>query len=239
MSLCGRIGKVSKLHQSKFVASQSVGLPTDLLGEDEPHCDRAPDGKRKYISYCDKALDDFFNRYSPCALEDCCNVKSGHNPKGHQDSKGKIFAPGEYKPGFEPNDREEWHSALRHNLEEIERKLQESFQAQRLVNKNIPEETIASRLHRECMNRFYAKLGGAENFKSNIICFSCLQELPEHVLPCGHVLCTPCIHAYGRRERRTLITIDSCPLHGTTWPKRCRIKVKPEYAGTRILSLDG
>ena len=54
------------------------------------------------------------------------------------------------------------------------------------------ELTTAALLHRERLNDFYRGLGaagGATAFISHSACLSCLRELPECALPCGHVLC--------------------------------------------------
>ena len=180
--------------------------------------------------------------YWPCNFKNrhgrCCNMKSGHNPKGHQSSDGKILAAGEYQSDFQAdNYADEWIENLRHNLDDIQRSLQDALT--RLPH--MTEQEAASRLHREIMNDFYIRLGRVSNFVSHSTCFSCLRELPEHPLPCGHVLCAPCVEAYGIRCDKTLIRMKACPLHvyETQWLSPWQIRVKPLYAGVRILSLDG
>lgn len=66
------------------------------------------------------------------------------------------------------------------------------------------------------------------------------QDVPEHPLPCGHVLCTACIKAYGK-QKKTSIIVSCCPLHreSTMWAKPVLIRFKPIGAGVRVLSLDG
>lgn len=83
--------------------------------------------------------------------------------------------------------------------------------------------------------------GRAEEFISHSTCFSCLFEPPEYALPCGHILCTSCLRAYGHANGQTIIEIDGCPSEALIRP-RCglwRIFLKPAAVGIRILTLDG
>ncbi|KAE8449132.1 hypothetical protein EG329_008516 [Mollisiaceae sp. DMI_Dod_QoI] len=197
-----------------------------------------------YADMCDEALDNFCNMYWPCAFRNaygqCCNVKSGHNPKGHQNSTGKILAAGDYRSDFHFDDyADEWINNIRLNLEQIQQQVHEMM----FRHASLTEPDAAAKIHRRVMNEFYKNVGDVFQFVSHSTCFSCLRELPEHPLPCGHVLCTPCVKSYGRQAEKTVMKLDSCPLHVVEtefvadfpW----KIKIKPLYAGTRILSLDG
>jgi len=66
------------------------------------------------------------------------------------------------------------------------------------------------------------------------------MDVPEHPLPCGHVLCTACVKAYGTQAKST-VSLPYCPLHreATRWAKPALIKFKPAGAGVRVLALDG
>lgn len=46
------------------------------------------------------------------------------------------------------------------------------------------------RLHARNISSFYQEVGGASKFNSHATCLCCLMRPPEHVLRCGHVLCT-------------------------------------------------
>lgn len=84
--------------------------------------------------------------------------------------------------------------------------------------------------------------GRAEAFISHSTCFSCLFEPPEHALPCGHILCTPCLRAYGHPRGKTIIELDGCPYESVNRPSRhgfWKVYLKPDAAGIRILTLDG
>ena len=79
-----------------------------------------------------------------------------------------------------------------------------------------------------------------EAFTSHSTCLSCLFEPPEHALPCGHVLCTTCIRAYGHAKGKTVVEMDGCPLESISTSRYLwRIFLKPPTAGVRILTLDG
>jgi hypothetical protein len=167
-------------------------------------------------------------------------MKSGHNPKGHQNSTGKILATGGYESDFLFDDyADEWINNIRVHLEKTQQEVHEMM----FRIPSLAEPDAAANIHRRVMNEFYRNVGDVLEFVSHSTCLSCLRELPEHPLPCGHVLCTPCVKSYGRQAEKTVLKLDSCPLHVAEtefvddfpW----KIKVKPLYAGTRILSLDG
>ena len=84
--------------------------------------------------------------------------------------------------------------------------------------------------------------GRAKAFISHSTCFSCLFEPPEHALPCGHILCTPCLRAYGSPRGKIIVELDGCPFESVNMPSRFgfwRVFLKPDAAGIRILTLDG
>jgi hypothetical protein len=98
-------------------------------------------------------------------------------------------------------------------------------------------------IHRVHAETFYQGLGGAERFVSHQTCYCCLRELAENPLPCGHVLCTPCIKSYGKPNANLPYSyvMTSCPIHqsNTVFPTNFSVSFKPPLAGVRILSLDG
>lgn len=169
--------------------------------------------------------------------ERCENVREGHT-KGHQNVKGKIIGAGEYQSSFSfETFQDNWLQLLLDNLQEFQQALEDKM----LNNRQALEKAIASAQHRQYMNAFYKRLGGAQLYISHTACFGCLREMPEHPLPCGHVLCPLCVKDYGRPDRGSSFQMDSCPLHsaGTMFPTPYLVRMKPELAGIRILALDG
>ncbi|KAI1446662.1 FabD/lysophospholipase-like protein [Annulohypoxylon stygium] len=196
-----------------------------------------------YVEFCRLALEEFADFYSRCTFTNykygrCCNVKVGHNPKGHQSENGKIIGQGDYRSNFDHHEyAPKWIDKIKAKLEE----LHHNFVGRKYELLEYPELNIAAEVHEKSISEFYRTVGNAGRFKSHTACFSCLRELPEHPLPCGHVLCLPCVKTYGVSVSKTTIEIQHCPLHPreTYWEPPKTVMVKPAFAGTRILCLDG
>lgn len=106
------------------------------------------------------------------------------------------------------------------------------------------EAQAAAEIHKDkVMAHFFdhAARGRTNSFISHSTCFSCLFEPPEHALPCGHVLCTLCLRAYGKSHEETMVDIVGCPMDKliTRRHQSWRVLLKPAAAGIRILTLDG
>lgn len=203
----------------------------------------------EYVESCDNALEDFCDRYWPCEFVmksktkrgkevggRCVNVRSGHGSKGHQFKNGKVIAVGSYESKFSVESFQEIFRYLVFTfLKELLGELQTPF------FKSRPEDQVAAQIHKtQVMRPFYEHVsqGRTASLFSHSTCFSCLMASPEHALPCGHVICTPCLLAYGERQDRDAIEITSCPLHsGRTF--RWTVYLKPDAAGVRVLTLDG
>lgn len=131
---------------------------------------------------------------------------------------------------------EEWLALL----EADTKRLQTALHRRSTEHPHWTEKALASEIHRETMQNFYQVIGGAEKFMNHSACFCCLREPPEHPLPCGHVLCRPCVQAYGRQQGQSTMELESCPLHAAQhFRPPWIIKIKPPTAGARILALDG
>ncbi len=192
--------------------------------------------------YCDDAIEDFCDRHWPCEFSSsegrCTNVRSGHSPKGHQLRNGKSFGSGPYQSSFSTEFYSDtWKCKIHHDLEILLNMLREAG------DDYEPEELVASRIHKDSvLTPFFQHVKSSEYYVSHSTCFSCLIAPPEHMLPCSHVICTPCLQAYGAAKGKVLMEITSCPLwheRPMTWDKPWQIVLKPASAGTRILTLDG
>ena len=195
------------------------------------------------MDHLDVALENFCDRHWPCEYIKsggggrCVNVRSGHRSKGHQLENGRVLAVGEYQSRFSfASFYLDFRLRVYYHLVQLLEKL-------KLTDlDNDLEDQAAAQIHKSAvLASFYQHVGGAENFKSHSACFSCLVSPPEHCLPCGHIICTPCLKAFGENRGRGLIEIRACPLH---LPKGAgiidwRVQLKPLYAGARILTLDG
>lgn len=199
-----------------------------------------------YEKFFDYAMGEYLELHYPCCFVNsdgrrCQVVKARHLAKGHQDDKG-IIAAGDYEASFEPGFVKAWKSQLRMAIDGIHRdfsyELEQASQTPDI--QAIPEERIALDLHAEYLNQFFEAVGPAAAIRSHATCFCCLMDVPEHPLPCGHVLCTACVRAYGK-PLKSAVALNCCPLHreATNWVKAAHIKFKPAGAGVRILSLDG
>ncbi|KND92169.1 Phospholipase A I [Tolypocladium ophioglossoides CBS 100239] len=99
---------------------------------------------------------------------------------------------------------------------------------------------LVSSLHLRELRKFYVNVGPARIFKSHEMCLSCLRELPEHTIVCGHVLCNACVLSFGEKTGPTMVTMSQCPLHlDKEWVDKWRINIKPRHAGVRVMCLDG
>lgn len=202
----------------------------------------------RYAQPCAAALQRFADMYWPCSytnpdysgeLGRCCNVRSGHNPKGHQNRQGRIIGNGDYESDLDVATFGPVFTRLLHtSLTQLQAA---SFQlSQEFIHRSELETTAL--MHRERLNELYSNiLGNATDFVSYSACLCCLRELPECVLPCGHILCLSCVQVYGKQTSKTTIEISRCPLHvrdiiaAPPWV----ITTKPAQAGARILCLDG
>ena len=201
----------------------------------------------KYVEHLDTALDTFAQSHWPCEFIKakgggrCVNVRSGHS-KGHQLKDGQVLAFGDYDSRFS---FEESHDAFQSNVYFHLRDLHGMLQ-ERLYQKGQQEIAAAAEIHRDVvMAHFYRHVtrGWKKSFSSQNACYCCLFEPPEHVLPCGHILCTSCVRIYGRPAGNTEVEIHECPIESRNSSRyqswKHRIHIKPRTAGIRVLTLDG
>ena len=100
----------------------------------------------------------------------------------------------------------------------------------------------ASKIHLKQTKEFYMSMGNIDGFVSHLTCLVCLDGVPEHSLPCGHVICRMCAKATGESTPGGFVTLQACPLQDHQkefWSRQWAGYIKPSQAGLRILSLDG
>ncbi|KAI1343005.1 hypothetical protein F5Y15DRAFT_428961 [Xylariaceae sp. FL0016] len=171
-----------------------------------------------YAELCVSALFSFADLHWPCEFRKaspqkdsvrCCNVKLTHE-KGHQDCDGKGIGQGSYESQFDPQTFQ--HTFRKLTCDHLSKLQNSAYEiGKKLRGRTDPQ--IAAILHRERIIDFYSSFGNVSDFVSHSACFSCLRELPECLLRCGHILCLSCIQAYGRKNSRTSIELKRCPLH--------------------------
>lgn len=167
-------------------------------------------------------------------------LSGGHGSKGHQRKNGKVLAVGEYISRFSfESFRVEFQDLVYTRLDDLLKYLRS-----RIEEDDQPEAQAAAEIHKDLvMIHFFehAARGRDNSFISHSTCFSCLFEPPEHVLPCGHVLCTLCLRAYGKSRGKMEVEIKGCPMEKLISRRHqsCKVLLKPAAAGIRILTLDG
>lgn len=252
LQLCTTLSSQQPNHQPGRVAWMFEKLSVMLASCVLLDCARFRKGRvdelfTNYEKFFDYAMGEYLELHYPCSYispdgsRHCMLVKARHQPKGHQDEQG-IIAAGDYEAAFDSSFMPRWKAQLRSAIEGLHRDFSyELEQASQVEDTNaIPEERIALDLHIEYLNQFFESVGPAASICSHATCFCCLMDVPEHPLPCGHVLCTACIKAYGRTSKASVF-MPCCPLHreATKWARSALIKFKPTGAGVRVLSLDG
>ncbi|KAI9883473.1 MAG: hypothetical protein M1823_004763 [Watsoniomyces obsoletus] len=84
---------------------------------------------------------------------------------------------------------------------------------------------------------------GVADISSNRTCLTCLSHCPTNVLPCDrlqHTICETCLRRFGSGSNLiSAVEVKRCPLGCRLRKSPWTIRLKPETAGTRILSLDG
>jgi hypothetical protein len=199
-----------------------------------------------YLEHIDNALENFCDRHWPCEFEGkggrCVNVRSGHGAKGHQLKSGRLLEAGQYCSSFSfESYKQSFQDTIYQKLvllsERVRERKNESVSS-------MNEEQAAAEIHQELiLPQFFERVsrGNPQAFTSHTVCFCCLFEPAEHPLPCGHIICSPCIKTYGSIHLNRYVEISQCPMEQKERRFRQPWKVlfKPSNCGIRILTLDG
>ncbi|KAI9789319.1 MAG: hypothetical protein M1816_006208 [Peltula sp. TS41687] len=199
-----------------------------------------------YAPLCKAALYRFCDEHVPCEFTSkkcaqCMNVKSTHI-KGHQNANGKI-TPGAYQSSFNAKDYEnEWFISLKTRLQVLEedfnRRRTQPLGPQSQNRPIVSDLKVAVELHGDILVEFFSQSCSGQQCFSNHTCFGCLMAIPESPLACGHALCKSCINEHGDAANDLAVYLKCCPLHPQE-PFDWAIPLKPEFAGIRVLTLDG
>ncbi|OCL08909.1 FabD/lysophospholipase-like protein [Glonium stellatum] len=198
-----------------------------------------------YAGFCTKALQTVSNQHWPCAFPNCINKRAFHDV-GHQDVSGRVLG-GRRNP--DNPDNEPYQSSfveeevLKNFLSAITKDLSQRLLGLSRPESGFSEEENAASEHRQTIRKFYQNHGGqqgASYFKDHLTCLSCLMGIAEHILPCGHVICTRCVETIAQRiePEETIVQLWECPME-RGYGLNHQIALKPANAGLRTLSLDG
>lgn len=211
------------------------------------HKTDAAEASQSYISILQQVFEEYRDFHHPCSYrsEDgrrsCQLVRARHRTKCHQDSKG-VIGEGEYSSGMDDNFMGEWCQGIRATVDALNQTL--SWRAEHAVpDRAVTTEQVTGitlDMHLVQVNRVFEAFGPPGDVRSTTTCFGCLMRDPEHVLPCGHVLCDTCMRAHGTRQRYA-VSLYCCPLHRKEppWAEPALVPCRPAGCGIRALSLDG
>jgi len=196
----------------------------------------------KYLVFGKEALQAFYDRHWQCEYNDktvprngepygrCVNVRSAHVAKGHQNQDGKLRVG----PHVASNTLKELQDDF---SDRVFNRFQELF-------RDLNSNEDPWKFHEDILTDFYSEAGHETAYKYPSTCFSCLCKVPEHALPCGHIICVLCISSAGTALGNGFIELSHCPLmrcQGDAWRDKSSwlISTKPPQAGVRIMTLDG
>ncbi|CEF77784.1 unnamed protein product [Fusarium graminearum] len=189
----------------------------------------------------DKAAERYWNKFWPCKFhiegkdgtQYCVNAPSGHphhqigqNIRGEDKSHEASHTPEQLKTSF----REPVDNAFRQFKSRLKGK---DWHAR-------SEEAL--KIHQQQIPVFYNTIPDIDEFLSHSTCLICLNGVPEHSLPCGHIICRLCARDVGNPNSGGFLRLTECPLHvhqKDLWIQGWAGFDKPSQAGLRILSLDG
>jgi hypothetical protein len=196
---------------------------------------------------CAKAIQTYQNKYQRCAFrfpgdgQRCKATRLTHPEHCGSEEKGTTI-PGSF-------DSSDYYEMPTDTLWKIERSFIDTFRklcsslASGSVLRLAPPHAVALCRQEVLNSRLLQESQFWRNAKSNKTCFTCLQSVPDHALPCGHVYCENCVKDFGLRYEsvRYCVEMSHCVLCRDVWPTRPPqlIRLKPKCAGVRVLTLDG
>ena len=194
---------------------------------------------------CTKAIQTYQNKYQRCAFmfpdgQRCKAIRPTHPEHCNSDAKGSTI-PGNF-------DSADYSEAPIDTVRRIEHSFINMFKTLCSRAKAgsclyLPPLSDLADFRRQILaSTSLQESGFWQTAKSNKACFACLQSVPDHALPCGHVFCEQCVKDFGRssEDQRSCIEMTQCVLCLNEWltPPQL-VRLKPKLAGVRVLTLDG
>jgi hypothetical protein len=183
----------------------------------------------RLITEAQRGLQKFRWRHWRCEALDpqgrrrCQNYCNGHE-KGHQfksDSTNRTVN----NRGDKSSDRCSWHP------DKFARRLREEIARSQRGGQAIKRLTSLARIIR------------LTELQSQRTCLTCLSNCPTNMLPCQrfqHGICQTCLERFARQTNGgSILVIGKCPLGCALKTGTWSIRIKPNAAGPRVLSLDG
>lgn len=207
---------------------------------------------------CLKAIESFYDENVACAYIDqrsgerCVNTKAGHGAKGHQNQSGKLMENGEYIESDDRTNPESFVASVDEHITNIMHEFKLKDHSDRKIWRTLAIQEHEKNIRQLRRNGIYPRAGRAargDPFRKSSICYGCLFQKPEYLLPCDHTVCEECIRAHSdstaaattMKQATGKHTLTSCIICGTSiglgWP--FKVNIRPQLSGIRVLSLDG
>lgn len=187
---------------------------------------------------CEDGIQKYCEKFQNCAFRfqggsKCITRRIGHIQ--HCDVNGARI-PG----AFDASEYQEDSTRTMNEIRKLFIYIYKSLCARDQEAPSLPDPTVLLKLREDIFQEFSTVWTLTT---SNKTCFTCLQSVPDHVLPCGHGYCAECVKEFGKKSNyfEYGIVMDHCILCQTQWREQHRqlIRLKPRCAGVRILTLDG
>ncbi|KAI1091858.1 acyl transferase/acyl hydrolase/lysophospholipase [Rostrohypoxylon terebratum] len=203
------------------------------------------DLNKKMWSGCESAASNYWSKFWPCEKVDsrydlpCKNAPNSH--VYHQYCHGK-HSKNEAGTHIASHSKEDFLKELEDIVAKNLRDMAGQVSPDERKDRAIHLQKVTT-IHKKNVQKLYGEVKNIDDCVSHSACLWCLDEIPEHSLPCGHTICSPCLMAVGKpRSSGGFFYLDQCPLtdhRRDAWQGGWIGMVKPSQAGVRTLTLDG
>ncbi|KAK6334457.1 hypothetical protein TWF730_003671 [Orbilia blumenaviensis] len=213
---------------------------------------------------CSYLYDQFVDQIWPCEFSlsgSCCyRTKAEHEEHGEKagghweyhfiDKRGQhrgFIAPGTYQTRIDPGFKREFLKRASRSFIQFSELF--GFRGTHAGMQSESSDTAQTdtlslkKVYPAVVTKFYDNIGGVSSYTHRRACLLCLNGLAEHGLPCGHILCTPCLKAFSAPRLSADFDngfhIERCPVDDSVFRPEPFFPMKPLAAGVRVLSVDG